>query len=265
MNYDLQAYLQKDDGTSAAVNTRSLFPGMYVLEAKGLADYGKAKNIVTESYADGDGLKHYEPSDGVIHREATDVTLKLFFCDDGGTNRYAQYDNFISYVESCAVWYWDSVRKRKVRLLFTDKSSPSENFHGNIEYIEAEVKFKNVDGYSIQLAKWGYSWAEYKCAKSNGSNTGVARYKKLTITNGQDTPDPFYITTAFTQNGHSYGNLNDSNFQNLTDENYATRLNDFNDYVFAQMAAFGYIDFVDDVASIVDGASVYNTDNCPTS
>lgn len=265
MNYDLQAYLQKDDGTSAAINTRSLFPGMYVLEAKGLADYGKAKNIVTESYADGDGLRHYEPSDGVIHREATDVTLKLFFCDDGGVDRYVQYDNFIAYVKACAVWYWDSVRKRKARLLFTEKSSPSENFHGSIEYIEAEVKFKNVDGYSTQLAKWSHSWTEYKCAKSGGTNTGIARYKKLTLTNGQDTPDPFLITNAFTQNGHTYGNLTDVNFQNLTNENYATRLNDFNDYVFAQMATLGYIDFADDMTSIIEGASEQNTNLCPLS
>ena len=149
MNYDIQCYLQKDDGTSAAINTKSLCQGMYVLEAKGLADYGKAKNIVTESYAEGDSLRAYIPSDGVIKREATDVSLKLLFLDEGSDGRYQQYDTFIAYMKSNIVFYWDSVRKRKARLLFVEKSSPEEHFKGSLPYIEATVKFKNLKNNQI--------------------------------------------------------------------------------------------------------------------
>lgn len=259
MNYDLQAYIKKDDGLSAAINTRSLWPGMYVLEAKGLADYGKPKNIVTESYADGHGLRHFEPADGVIFRDATDVTLRLFFCDDGGINRYVQYDSFIDYVKGCAVWYWDSVRKRKARLLFTEKCSPTENFHGQIEYIEAEVKFKNVDGYSVQTSEWSYSWSTPRCAKSGGSNTGIARNKTIVFTNGVDSV-PYNITDAFS----TYGTLTDYNFENMTDANYATRLNAFNSFVISDMTA-NHIDFAGGISDITDGASEVNTHICPLS
>lgn len=260
MDYDLQAYLQKDDGTSAAVNTRTLFPGMYVLEAKGLADYGKAKNIVTESYADGEGLRAWMPIYGVT-REATDVTLKLLFTDDGGVNRYTQYDDFIAYVDDVVVWYWDSVRRRKVRLLFVEKSSPTENFHGSIEYIEAEVKFKNIDGYATQLERWAMAWSSPLCAKSDGSNTGVARYKTLTLTHGTETSVVYNITDAF----GSFSALTDYNFQILTDANYTTRLNGFDTYIHNQMAINGYVDFDADLPSVKFGAFKYDAELCPLS
>lgn len=259
MDYDLQAYLQKDDGTSAAVNTRTLFPGMYILEAKGLADYGKPKNIVTESYADGEGLRAWLPTS--VAREATDVSLKLFFCDDGGVNRYKQYDDFIEYMADNVVWYWDSVRRRKARLLLLEKSSPTENFHGSIEYIEVEVKFKNIDGYTIQLERWAMEWSTAKCAKVDGANTGIARYKTLTLTRGTETPIVYNITDAF----GTFSALTDYNFEILTEANYNTRLDGFDTYIHNEMAIAGYVDFAADLPSIKFGAFEANARLCPIS
>lgn len=249
MNYDIQCYLQKDDGVSAAINTKSLCQGMYVLEAKGLADYGKAKNIVTESYAEGDGLRAYIPSDGVIKREATDVSLKLLFLDDGSDGRYQQYDTFIAYMKSNIVFYWDSVRKRKARLLFVEKSSPEEHFKGSLPYIEATVKFKNVDGYSEQLGRWSYSWSGHVCVKADGFNNGQARYSELTVSLG-DISENFNILDAFgTQVAISGQDL-----ANMTDSSYIPRLSSFVEYVYDYMSAEGYIDFADDLPSVIEGA-----------
>ena len=246
MNYDIQCYLQKDDGESTAINTKSLWPGMYVLEAGGLADYGKAKNIVTESYADGQGLRSYIPSDGIT-REATDVTLKLCFFDEGG-DRYAQYDSFIAYVEDCLVWYWDSVRNRKVHLLFIEKSSPEENFHGALEYIIADVKFKNVDGMATQLEGWSFAWSDHVCVRNGTTNTGVGRYKTLTLTNTGES-EAYDITAAF----GSYEALSNAQFASLLQEAYLGRLDAFNTYVIGQMALY-HPDFDGEGADMTVGA-----------
>lgn len=257
MNYDIQCYLQKDDGVSAAINTKTLCQGMYVLEAKGLADYGKPKNIVTESYAEGDGLKVYIPSDGVIKREATDVSLKLLFIDEGGVGRYQQYDTFIGYMDSNLVWYWDSVRKRKARLLLVEKSSPEENFKGNLPYIEATVKFKNVDGYSEQLGRWSYSWSKLVCVQVDGHSNGIARRYELNISLG-DVSEDFSILDAFgTQEA-----ISSSDLANMSDSSYIQRLSSFSDYVYGYMSAEGYIDFSDDLPSITEGAYGWS-DLCP--
>lgn len=250
MNYDIQCYLQKDDGVSAAINTKSLCQGMYVLEAKGLADYGKPKNIVTESYAEGDGLSVYIPSDGVIKRDATDVSLKLLFIDEGGVGRYEQYDTFIDYMKSDLVWYWDSVRKRKVRLLLVEKSSPEENFKGRLPYIEATVKFKNVDGFAVQLERWSYSWSGLVCVKVDGLNNGQARRTDLSVSLGSgDVHFDFSILDFGSQ-----PEISTSDLANMSDSNYMSRLSLFSEYVYGFMANEGYIDFSGDLVSIYGGA-----------
>lgn len=257
MNYDIQCYLQKDDGTSAAINTKSLCQGMYVLEAKGLADYGKAKNIVTESYAEGDGLRAYIPSDGVIKREATDVSLKLLFLDEGSDGRYQQYDTFIDYMKSNIVFYWDSVRKRKARLLFVEKSSPEEHFKGSLPYIEATVKFKNVDGYSEQLGRWSYSWSGIVCVKVDGLNNGQARWTEINITLGNVSIDKSILDSFGTEEA-----ISSTDFANLSHSNYLSRLSLFSNYIYSYMSGEGYVDFIDDVPTITEGA-YGSSDLCP--
>lgn len=259
MNYDIQCYLQKDDGVSAAINTKTLCQGMYVLEAKGLADYGKPKNIVTESYAEGDGLKVYIPSDGVIKREATDVSLKLLFIDEGGVGRYQQYDTFIAYMKSNIVFYWDSVRKRKARLLLVEKSSPEENFKGSLPYIEATVKFKNVDGYSEQLERWVGTWSKPVCVRVDGNNNGKARNKEYAVSIGSTSVPTFNFMGAF---GTHAALADNAALADLSASDYNTRLNDFITYVYGYMSENGYVDFIDDIPSFIEGAE-FDSANCP--
>lgn len=251
MNYDIQCYLQKDDGTSLAINSKSRWGGMYNLETKGLADYGKAKNIVTESYAEGDGVRAYlPPSSEGIKREATDVSLKMLFIDHPTHgSRYEQYDDFIAYVENDVIIYWDSVRKRKARLLFTEKSSPEENFKGNLPYIIATIKFKNIDGYSEQLERWAVAWSGIVCVRVDGYNNGQARRKNLTASLG-NTSIPFDFLAAF----GSQEAITATDLADMSDSDYLARLGAFSNYVYSYMATAGYVDFADDVISVTNGS-----------
>lgn len=259
MNYNIQCYLQKDDGTSLAINSKSRWGGMYNLESKGLADYGKAKNIVTESYAEGDGLRPYlPPSSEGIKREATDVSLKMLFIDHPTHgSRYEQYDDFIAYVENDVIIYWDSVRKRKARLLFTEKSSPEENFKGNLPYIIATIKFKNIDGFSEQLERWAVAWSGIVCVRVDGYNNGQARRKKLTATLGNTTVQ-FDFLDAF----GTYSAISATDLADMSESDYLARLGAFSNHVYNYMATNGYVDFADDVMSVTDG-SHGSSSQCP--
>lgn len=253
MNYDIQCYLRKDDGASQTVNTRDMFPGMYVLEANGLADYGKAKNIVTESYAEGPGVNAYVPDD--IAREATDVTLKLLFLDTNGYGRYQQYDDFIAYVENAVCWYWDSVRGRAARLLLTEKSSPKENFHGSVEYIEADVKFKNIDGFPTPADFWRYEWTGGICQRVDGSQNGYARFRDCVFTNGTETQ-----TAHFEEAFGDFDAIDNDELATMSDSDYNTRLAAFSRYHVDDMETAVERFFIRDITS---GASVFNPEICP--
>lgn len=265
MNYDIQCYLMKDDGVSSAVNTLDLFPGMYVLEATGLADYGKAKNITTESYAEGEGLVSHIPES--IAREATDVTLKLCFFDAGQYGRYRQYDDFVAYMENARVFYWDSVRMRRVLLVLTEKSSPKENFHGQVEYIEAEVKFKNVLGKATDLSRlWSYAWSSPVCVKVDGFNNGHARKRTVTFSNSETgQTHSMSITDVFYWDSSAWPALSNSEYAAMSEEGFSERLSAFGAYAIAYMMEhYGqYSTFA--IASISDGADIADTTLCPVS
>lgn len=257
MNYDIQCYIQPDGGS--AFNTKSLWEGMYNLEAKGLADYGKAKNIVTESYADGAALRTFIPSGTPITREATDVSLKMLFIDTSKSNRYDQYDSFVAYVENKLIYYWDSVRKRKVHLAFVDKTSPEEHFKGNLPYIEATFKFKNVDGKPTEVPKYTYSWSDLVCVRIDGLNNGVGRYDRVDMYFGGIGIAVGYITDAFlTYSAITYANLAD-----MSESNYLSRLNAFSNYVISQMETSGFVDFSSDVNNSIKDGAYGRTVLCP--
>lgn len=261
MNYDIQCYMQRQlpNGTlENAINTKTLCGGMYVLEAVGLADYGKPKNIVTESYAEGDSLKYYIPQDG-IKREATDVSIKMLFLDEGSPkNRYEQYNDMVNFLKDKIVIYWDSVRKRKARLLLDTSTQPKENFKGSIPYIESTFKFKNIDGYSVQVDRWQSTWSVTVCVKVDGLNNGKARYTTLTLSCGDIQVQPQKITDAFgTQSA-----ITTQQLAEMGESAYQSRLSAYSNYVYSYMSAGGYIDFADDVTSVKDGA-YGDSDLCP--
>ena len=255
MNYDIQAYIKTDDTDTDAVNTKTLWPNAWLLKSENTLAYGKPKNIVTESFPEADGLKVWTPQ-SVTH-DATDVKLTLCFIGDSA-DMHDEFDSFMAYIEGKVIEWWDTVRFRKNRLLLTDKVEPSENYHGQIPYLEVEFKFKNVDGKaSDQRGYWQYEWSDQFCVKVEGANNGWARRKTLTFTREDDEDKTFAITAAF----GSYPLINDTTFASMGDAEYAQRLNAFESYALGWMASH-YDDFAGMVTGVVNGASVFDPVTC---
>lgn len=254
MNYDIQAYIKTDD--TDAVNTKALWPDMWLLKSENTLAYGKPKNIVTESYPETDGLKVWTP-DTVTH-DATDVKLTLCFIGEN-TDKHDEFDSFMAYIEGKVIEWWDTVRFRKNRLLLTDKVEPSENYHGQIPYLEVEFRFKNVDGKAAanMSGYWSYEWSQQVCVKVEGANNGWARRKTLTFTREDDEDKTFTITAAF----GSYSLINDSTFASLDDTAYSQRLNAFEGYALGWMAS-NYDDFEGMITGVVNGAAVFDPVSC---
>lgn len=132
-----------DGGGVHDTDLEKMFAGLKYAKCKGLNDKGKQKNVHIEKYADSDELRVWKDPDGVL-REATNITLELYFT---GVNRHAVYDSFVSYISYGKIHYWDTERKREAFMVFIDKSEPREDvYKGSIPYILAEFKFQNLWG-----------------------------------------------------------------------------------------------------------------------
>lgn len=117
--------------------------GLKYSKCTGLNSKGKRKNIHIEEYADSHVLRVWQDPDTII-REATEITLTLYFT---GENRQAMYDNFIKFCSNGKIHYWDTMRKKEAFMVFVDKASPKEDvYKGSIPYILAELKFQNLWG-----------------------------------------------------------------------------------------------------------------------
>lgn len=110
----------------------------------GLEAKGKPKNIYTESFPDSNELVVYMPS--VVHRDSTDVVFTFLFI---GEEKQKVYDNFYNYIKDSEIYYYDTKRLKKVKLLLLDAVTPTEdNYKGSINYLSADFKFKNIRGFS---------------------------------------------------------------------------------------------------------------------
>lgn len=265
MNYDIQCYILKH-GSSIATNVSDTFPGTYLLKSTDTVSYGKPKNIVTESYAEEDGLRVYTPS--AVKREAVDVTLRFCFLDtESDGDRYDQYDAFAEFVSGCEFTWWDTVRMRKQSLVLLDKTDPEEHFSGNIPYLEADFKFKNVSGKPSAANHWTWLWrhTQYACARVDGMNTGYARYYILQFHRTSDnTMKGYQLIRAFEYNNTAFTTITTTQLRDMSEEDYLYRLECFNGYVLSEMEGT-YSDFKGNVKNIMDGAYVKDTNTCPLS
>lgn len=243
MNYDIQCYIMRN-GETVARNTKAVWPDMWLLKSEDVLSLGKPKNIVTESYAEADGLKVWTPTSA--KHEATDVKLTFCFI---GENRYRQHDSFVSYIDGKVFIWWDSVRLHASRLLLVEKTKPRESFYGNVPYIETEITFKNIDGKSVEYHHWTYEWSE----PVSETGTLYMRNKVVTFTRASgSTTKTYNFSAAFTYDGTSYALISDATLSAMSSENYAARLNAFNGYCMANMAST-YEDF-SGVSGIFSGA-----------
>lgn len=141
MMEDFEFYIQKEG--DSAIPIQSTHANIKYKQCKGLEDLGKPKNKYTESYADADELRIYEPKE--VKRESTDITLTLVFI---GKERRAAYKRFVDLVSTGKFYYWDTARMKKAYLTLLDAVSPSEDeFKGSEPYMLADFKFKNLWGY----------------------------------------------------------------------------------------------------------------------
>jgi hypothetical protein len=138
------AYGKPYDGSGKKdVDIEQRWPGLKYSKCDGLNVKGKRKNVHTEKYADSPELRVWlDPN--VILREATDITLTLYFTGD---DRQAMFDNFVKFCSNGKIHYWDTMRKKHAYMILVDQARPKEDIYkGSIPYILVDLKFQNLWG-----------------------------------------------------------------------------------------------------------------------
>lgn len=144
---DVKFYI-KDLSIGSLSDIETIFKVKY-MSCTGLEELGKPKNIYTETYADADKLRLYQPSD--IAREATKITFTFAFLGDKAT-RQKRYDNFNKFLEGKRLSYCDTARLRMVKeMVLMDKTEPKEDVYKGQGYITAEYTFQNLYGECERL------------------------------------------------------------------------------------------------------------------
>ena len=144
---DVEFYI-KDLSSLTIFEIETTFKVKY-MSCTGLEELGKPKNIYTETYADADKLRLYQPS--TIAREATKITFTFAFFGDK-TTRQKLYDDFNSFLEGKRLSYCDTARLRMVKeMVLMDKTEPKEDMYKGQGYITAEYTFQNLYGECERL------------------------------------------------------------------------------------------------------------------
>lgn len=236
MNYDIEGYILEEGASSYGSVTGICGGGAYILETSGVMSAGKQKNVVTESYADHGGLRAHVPEQ--VLREDTEFTLKVLLCSEGDGDMYSKHDALTAALSGKLVWYWDTVRLRKVLLLMTDSVVTEESYKGSIPYLSVTYRFRNVNGYSepavadpsnpSQSDFFGYSWS------SPQQVSGGVRNKTVTFCMlGEQAGSPMDITDAFP----GFSSLGTTAFRNMNQQSYLQRLHAFSAYAIASAEA----------------------------
>lgn len=128
------------------INIERYFEGAKYSSLKGIDNYGKIKDIYTETYPESSELRVWIPE--IITRDNPEIELTLYFV---GVNRRSVYHQFVQYISGSKLYYWDNCRNRKVAILLTEPVEPSDDeLYGSTPYITASFKFTNLDGQSEQ-------------------------------------------------------------------------------------------------------------------
>ena len=125
-----------------AIDLEAYFPGLKYVSCTGLSNYGKIKNIYTESYAETEQLRVYMPD--AIVRENTDIEFEFGFT---GENRRDTYDNFVEWISGYRLKYWDTARYREVEMILIDAIEVDEDLLlGSSPFLVVPFTFKNLKG-----------------------------------------------------------------------------------------------------------------------
>lgn len=131
------------------INNYVLGTGRTLLYRKcaGLEDFGKVKNIYTETYADSDTVRADFPDE--ITREATTITLDLVVRRDPSIeNGDDDVNTVIGLVSgTLPVVFWDNVRRKMAVMTLVSAVEVKEDNYKGMKYIELELKFSNLMGH----------------------------------------------------------------------------------------------------------------------
>ena len=143
-------YFQQVDKTGAAgtkMDFEATYPRSNYLYCKGLETVGAAKNIYTEDYPEADGLRSYHPKDTEkeVTHSSTTIELSLIFAGD---SRRANYNSFMSFIQSSRFYYWDTARLKKIFCVVMEEQTVEEDTLTGIKYIQVILNLKNLWGIS---------------------------------------------------------------------------------------------------------------------
>lgn len=151
MSHGYKFYIQQvqknPDGSYTPVDstTRDLeayYEGLKYSKLDGVSTVGKAKNIYTEKYADGDRLRVYLPD--LVQNEATTLTLTLYFF---GKNRQAVFDEFATEIKNGIHRYWDTARQYYFDFYVANELKPTnENWYKGEPFFKVDIKMNNIYG-----------------------------------------------------------------------------------------------------------------------
>lgn len=148
---DVKFYMQECDKNGLLIEDtlKDLevdFEGLRYIQAKGISDIGKVKNIYTETYSDSEKLRVWHPSEAgeSVTHEATTITLELIFV---GENRREVYESFNEFIYGGYRVFWDTLRRRKFVFVVMDSTEPTEDvLKGGLHYMRCSWKLQNLKG-----------------------------------------------------------------------------------------------------------------------
>ena len=133
-----------DGSWESEVSLEDYFDGLVYLSCIGLSNFGKPKNIYSESFAEVEDLRLYIPE--TVVRENTDIEFEFGFKK---ANRRDTYHSFVDWITGHKIKYWDTARNREVEMILMEKIEVDDDLlKGDSPYIVVPFKFKNLKGSS---------------------------------------------------------------------------------------------------------------------
>ena len=133
-----------DGSWESEVSLEDYFDGLVYLSCTGLSNFGRPKNVYSESFAEVEDLRVYMPE--TVVRENTDIEFVFGFEKE---NRRDTFDRFVDWVSGYKIKYWDTARNREVEMILMEKIEVDDDLlKGDSPYIVVPFKFKNLKGSS---------------------------------------------------------------------------------------------------------------------
>lgn len=125
-----------------ATDLETAFEGLHYAKCDGLSNFGKIKNIHTETYAETSEMRVYIPKK--VARENTNIEFEFVF---EGANRRDTYHSFVEWLSGYRLKYWDTCRNRELEMILIDSIAPDDDeLYGSNPFIKCKFKFKNIKG-----------------------------------------------------------------------------------------------------------------------